>query len=165
MRESSRHRYMIPRLHSSVQTVHQGLNIVHIMLYRLVQNILNRDNKVQIYLYSVHKRDLFSFYCFQISSNFNTQFFCYSLGVISKELDPFCFSFSWKDLKKKKKSRIRETSTLSTDADSRTDTNLKRLCDLSLIFFFFFKDHYSCNRLFKKLDYQLYVYLLMQLIV
>ena len=32
----------------------------------------------------------------------------------------------------KKKSRIRETPTLSTDADSRTDTNLKRLSDLSL---------------------------------
>ena len=31
-----------------------------------------------------------------------------------------------------KKSRIRETPTLSTDADSRTDTNLKRLRDLSL---------------------------------
>ena len=30
----------------------------------------------------------------------------------------------------KKKSRIRETPTLSTDADSRTDTNLKRLRDL-----------------------------------
>ena len=29
------------------------------------------------------------------------------------------------------KSRIRETPTLSTDADSRTDTNLKRLRDLS----------------------------------
>ena len=31
-----------------------------------------------------------------------------------------------------KKSRIRETPTLSTDADSRADTNLKRLRDLSL---------------------------------
>ena len=30
------------------------------------------------------------------------------------------------------KSTIRETPTLSTDADSRTDTNLKRLRDLSL---------------------------------
>ena len=30
-----------------------------------------------------------------------------------------------------KKSHIRETPTLSTDADSRTDTNLKRLRDLS----------------------------------
>ena len=30
-----------------------------------------------------------------------------------------------------KNSRIRETPTLSTDADSRTDTNLKRLRDLS----------------------------------
>ena len=30
-----------------------------------------------------------------------------------------------------KKSRIRETPTLSTDADSRTDTNLKKLRDLS----------------------------------
>ena len=29
------------------------------------------------------------------------------------------------------KSRVRETPTLSTDADSRTDTNLKRLRDLS----------------------------------
>ena len=29
------------------------------------------------------------------------------------------------------KSRIRERATLSTDADSRTDTNLKRLLDLS----------------------------------
>ena len=32
---------------------------------------------------------------------------------------------------KKEKSRIRETPTLSTDADSRTDTNMKRLRDLS----------------------------------
>ena len=32
----------------------------------------------------------------------------------------------------KKKSRIRETPTLLTDADSRTDANLKRLRDLSL---------------------------------
>ena len=32
--------------------------------------------------------------------------------------------------KKKKKSRIRETPTLSTDADSRTDTLLERLRDL-----------------------------------
>ena len=32
----------------------------------------------------------------------------------------------------KKKSRIRETPTLSTDADSRTDTNLKRLHELSV---------------------------------
>ena len=31
-----------------------------------------------------------------------------------------------------KKSRIRETPTLSTDADIRTNTNLKRLHDLSL---------------------------------
>ena len=30
-----------------------------------------------------------------------------------------------------KKSRIRETPTLSTDADSRTNTNWKRLRDLS----------------------------------
>ena len=34
-----------------------------------------------------------------------------------------------KILQEKKKSRIRETPTLSTDADSRTDTNLKRLRD------------------------------------
>ena len=34
-----------------------------------------------------------------------------------------------------KKSRIRETQTLSTDADSRTNTNLKRLRDLSNFFF------------------------------
>ena len=33
-----------------------------------------------------------------------------------------------------KKSRIRETPTLSTDADNRTDTNLKRLHDLSFFF-------------------------------
>ena len=38
-----------------------------------------------------------------------------------------------------KKSRIRETPTLSTDADSRTDTNLKRLHDLSnFVLFIFF---------------------------
>ena len=36
-----------------------------------------------------------------------------------------------------KKSRIREPPTLSTDANSRTDTNLKRLCVLSIFFFFF----------------------------
>ena len=41
-----------------------------------------------------------------------------------------------------KKSRIRETSNLSTDADRRTDTNLKRLRDLSLflIFLFFLRE-------------------------
>ena len=37
-----------------------------------------------------------------------------------------------------KKSRIRETTTLSTDADSRTNTNLKRLRDLSIILYTFF---------------------------
>ena len=37
-----------------------------------------------------------------------------------------------------KKSRIWETTTLSTDADSRTDTNLKRLRDLSFFYFRFF---------------------------
>ena len=36
-----------------------------------------------------------------------------------------------------KKSRIRETPTLSTDADSRTDTNLKRLRDFIFFNFFF----------------------------
>ena len=41
-------------------------------------------------------------------------------------------------IKHKKKSRIRKTPTFSTDADSRTKTNLKRLCDLSFFFFFFF---------------------------
>ena len=35
-------------------------------------------------------------------------------------------------LKEMKKSRIRETKNLSTDADSRTDTILERLRDLSL---------------------------------
>ena len=39
---------------------------------------------------------------------------------------------------KKKKSRIRETPTLSTDADSRTDTNLKRLHDLFNFFIYIF---------------------------
>ena len=34
----------------------------------------------------------------------------------------------------KKKSRIRETPTLSTDADSRTNTNLKRLVYLFIFF-------------------------------
>ena len=33
--------------------------------------------------------------------------------------------------KEEEKSRIRETPTLSTDADSRTNTNLKKLRDLS----------------------------------
>ena len=37
-----------------------------------------------------------------------------------------------------KKSRIRETPTLSTDADSRTDTNLKRSRDLSKYIYIFF---------------------------
>ena len=37
-----------------------------------------------------------------------------------------------------KKSRIRETPTLLTDADSRTDTNLKRLRDLYVYILFFF---------------------------
>ena len=36
-----------------------------------------------------------------------------------------------------KKSRIRETPTLLTDADSRTNTNFKRLHDLSIFFYFF----------------------------
>ena len=35
-----------------------------------------------------------------------------------------------KKKRRRKKSRIRETPTLSTDAESRTDTNLKRLRDL-----------------------------------
>ena len=37
-----------------------------------------------------------------------------------------------------KKSRIRETKNLSTDADSRTNTILERLCDLSIFFIYFF---------------------------
>ena len=37
-----------------------------------------------------------------------------------------------------KKSRIRETKNLLTDADSRTDTILERLRDLSFFFLFFF---------------------------
>ena len=41
------------------------------------------------------------------------------------------FSLSFYDIITEK-SRIRETPTLSTDADNRTDTNLKRLHDLSL---------------------------------
>ena len=40
------------------------------------------------------------------------------------------FHFHWNQTLLEK-SRIRETPTLSTDADSRTDTNLKRLRDLS----------------------------------
>ena len=51
--------------------------------------------------------------------------------IEGKALDAF---FEVNILKAYKKSRIRETPTLSTDADSRTDTNLKRLHD-----FFFFK--------------------------
>ena len=46
-----------------------------------------------------------------------------------------------------KKSRIRETKNFSTDADSRTDTILERLLDLSNIYiyiYFFFWDK-SCN--------------------
>ena len=39
--------------------------------------------------------------------------------------------------RKEKKSRIRETPTLSTDADSRTDTNLKRLRDFFILIFFY----------------------------
>ena len=41
-----------------------------------------------------------------------------------------CEKLALSDLKQK--SRIRETLTLSTDADSRTDKNLKRLCDSSI---------------------------------
>ena len=49
----------------------------------------------------------------------------------------------------RKKSRIRETPTLSTNADSRTNTNLKRLRDFFLILFFigcmiFFYFIFSC---------------------
>ena len=42
-----------------------------------------------------------------------------------------------------RKSRIRETPTLSTNADSRTDTNLKRSLDLS-----FFLNYFVCYFLF-----------------
>ena len=40
-----------------------------------------------------------------------------------------CEVLSNKTSKEEEKSRIRETPTLSTDGDSRTDTNLKRLRD------------------------------------
>ena len=43
----------------------------------------------------------------------------------------------------KKKSRIRETLNLSTDADHRTNTNLRRLYDLSL--FFLLSDIFQIN--------------------
>ena len=43
----------------------------------------------------------------------------------------FIQSWYWNSNTTNKKSRIRETPTLSTDADSRTDTNLKRKQDLS----------------------------------
>ena len=49
--------------------------------------------------------------------------------IISRFITPQIIYFN-------KKSRIREISTLSTDADSRTDTNLKRLRDLSYFFLF-----------------------------
>ena len=45
---------------------------------------------------------------------------------------PNIFNFDDPLKQKEKKSRIRETPTLSTDADSRTDTNLKGLHDLSI---------------------------------
>ena len=48
----------------------------------------------------------------------------------------YCF-FLLFSVKSTKKSRIRETPTLSTDADIRTDTNLKRSRDLSQLLFYF----------------------------
>ena len=45
------------------------------------------------------------------------------------------------------KSRIRETPTLSPNADSRTNTNLKRLRDLSF-FIFFSPDRLRANVFF-----------------
>ena len=42
-----------------------------------------------------------------------------------------CSKDIWNLYKWKEKSRIRETPSLSTDADSRTDTNLKRKRDLT----------------------------------
>ena len=54
-----------------------------------------------------------------------------------------------KKLTLKNKSCIQETTTLSTDADSRSNTNLKRLRDLSNIYFFnFFFDRLRNNFLF-----------------
>ena len=55
--------------------------------------------------------------------NINLDFICYLKYFINNQ----------RKLMFKQKSRMRETPTLSTDADSRTDTNLKRLRD----FFFF----------------------------
>ena len=47
-----------------------------------------------------------------------------------------------------KKSRIRETPTLSTDADSRTNTNLKRFRDLSIYIFFLLLQYVALLNMF-----------------
>ena len=57
----------------------------------------------------------------------------------------------------KKKSRIRETPTLSTDADRRTDTNLKRLRDLSLKKY---KKMRGCVIYLKKKNIYIYIYII-----
>ena len=63
------------------------------------------------------------------SRTFYTQEFVIVYDNYSKKQIVRQFTYHvWLDLEK---SRIRETPTLSTDADSRTDTNLKRLRDLS----------------------------------
>ena len=45
--------------------------------------------------------------------------------------EPINYSSAQNKLTQRKKSRIREAKNLSTDADSRTDTILERLRDLS----------------------------------
>ena len=50
-----------------------------------------------------------------------------------KQLNRECL----KPLVEKEKSRIRETPTLLTNADSKTNKNLKRFSDLSIFFFYF----------------------------
>ena len=55
----------------------------------------------------------------------------YGCGFMSWYAEVYYFLYIYFFLLIYKKSRIRETPTLSTNADSRTDTNLKRLRDLS----------------------------------
>ena len=79
---------------------------------------------------------LYSKPSYQQPCDWVTNWVMISLHVIwntikSKQLEPG-WKFNW-DLNQifHKKSRIRETPTLSTDADSRTDTILKKLHDIS----------------------------------
>ena len=68
--------------------------------------------------------------------------FTFNDPLIQQHLDSTTLGFN------NKKSCIRETPTLSTDADSRTNTNLKRFRDLSIFFFLFFLQYVALLNMF-----------------